>query len=132
MKKAAFLLIVMFLVFACAALKSYDDKLESFVGKPESSLLNAFGTPTGQKILPNGEKVITYIKQETWYVPTEYYYDVDGWDETDIVYNPFFIDETMGPYSQIVDTEFEGICKTSFYIVGGIVSAYKWQGSGCQ
>ncbi|MBO4285034.1 MAG: hypothetical protein J5895_02240 [Alphaproteobacteria bacterium] len=132
MKKAAFLLIVMFLVFACAALKSYDDKLEGFVGKPESVLLSAFGTPTGQKILPNGEKVITYIRQETWYVPSEYFYDMDGWDETDIVYDPFFIDESMGPYSQIVDTEFEGICKTSFYIVGGVVASYKWQGSGCQ
>ena len=131
MKKVAFLLIVTFLVFACAMFQSYDDTLQKWVGRSETSLLESWGTPTGQKVMANDEKILTYTKQESWYVPTEYYYDMPGWNEIDVVYDPFFDDFSMSPYAQVVDTEVFGICQTSFYIKNGIVTSYKWRGNGC-
>ncbi len=131
MKKLAFLLIVTFLILACAMTQSYDQRLQNWIGKSENNLLSSWGTPTGQKILENGDKVITYVKQETWYVPTEYYYDTPGWGATEFVYDPFFGEYDLSPYSQIVDTEVQGICQTSFYIQNGMITAYKWRGSGC-
>ena len=132
MRRIAFLIILVCLLFACTINQTtYRQKLEQFVGKPLSTLEQNFGKPTMQKNISNKEKIITYIKRKDWYVPVEYYYDQVGWGADDIIYDPFFADFDMTPYAQIIDTEEQGICHTSFIVVEGIVQSYKFYGKGC-
>ncbi len=131
MKRTAFTLLLVLLLFACANIISYDDKLQTFVGQTQQSLIEQWGKPTGQKIYANGEKVLTYTKVQDYYMPTEYFYDTPGWAESDIIYDPFFGIYEFAPSAQIVDTEVEGICQTSFVIKNDVVTAYKWRGNSC-
>lgn len=131
MKKVFFLLILSFLVLACAYNTPYEQQLRSWVGKPEQALIVAFGTPTFKKVTSNGQTLLTYIKQNEYLVPTEYFYDYPGWVDTDVMYDPFFADEGMPPYAQIIDTEVEGICQTTFTVMDGIVQSYRFKGNGC-
>lgn len=132
MKKIAFLLIMLLLVFACTANDvAYEKKLQSYIGHSENTLLQNFGKPTIQKIMPNGKSILTYIKQNEYFVPTEYFYDYPGWIDSDTVYNPFFNDESYAPYAQLVDMEVEEICQTSFVLQNGIIQSYKFFGNNC-
>ena len=64
-------------------------------------------------------------------MPTEYIYDIPGWDTTDMLYDPFFDEYSLMPYSQIVDTQRQGICQTSFIVTDGLIKSYKWRGDAC-
>jgi len=132
MKHIVLLLIFVLLLFACSGnLESYNQKLKPWIGKSVSDLEKSWGKPSAQKMISENTKVLTYIKQTDWYVPIEYYYDQVGWGADEIVYDPFFTDYGMSPYAQIVDTEMEGICQTSFFVINGVVQSYKWRGNGC-
>ena len=132
MKKIAFLLILMLLIFACAANNTaYEQKLQLWIGQPESALLKSWGRPTVQKIMSDGQTILSYIKQNEYLVPTEYFYDYPGWLDSDIVYDPFFSEESFAPYAQITDTEIEETCQTSFMVQNGIIQSYKFQGNNC-
>ena len=132
MKHIAFVLIVTFLLFACTMTgEQYNQKLYKWVGQTEVSLLASWGKPTGQKQVSHDTKILTYTKKEEWYVPTEYYYDNLGWGADNIVYDPFFGEYEMMPYDQIVDTEIQEICQTSFVVTNGIITSYKWRGNNC-
>ncbi|MBR2299677.1 MAG: hypothetical protein IJ870_03785 [Alphaproteobacteria bacterium] len=133
MKQIAFLLIFVLLLFACAANNAnYNKELEQWVGQPVKALETAWGKPTGQKIISANTRVLTYTKTSEYFVPTEYYYDNLGWGATDLVYDPFFGEYEMTPYAQIVDTEVQGICQTSFVVNDGVIRSYQWRGNGCQ
>lgn len=131
MKRAAFLLIFMFLLFACATEAQYNQKLEKYVGRTQANLIENFGQPSAKKIMPDGTEVLTYTKISESYVPIEYFYDNPGWGETDIVYNPFWGEYELAPFSSIVDTEVEEICQTSFVVKNNIVVSYKFRGNNC-
>lgn len=131
MKRIAFALIVTFLLFACANNLNYENKLNDFVGQDENVLISEWGKPTSQKILSDQEKIMTYIKINDWYVPTEYYFINDDWGVSDPIYNPYFNEYNFAPYSELVDTEVENICQTSFWIKDGIITSYKWRGNNC-
>ncbi|MBR1915052.1 MAG: hypothetical protein IJ830_01230 [Alphaproteobacteria bacterium] len=130
MKKTAFILILSLLLLACANI-GYDKQLQQYIGQTEQSLIENFGKPSTQKILPNGDKVLTYVKQGETYMPMEYFYDTPGWGEADVVYNPFFSEYTFMPTSVVVDSEVEGICITSFKIVNNVVKSYHFRGNIC-
>ena len=130
MKKASFLLIFVLLLFACASVM-YNKKLDQYIGQTEQSLIEQWGTPSGQKILADGTKILTYTKINEYYVPTEYFYNQPGWGMSDIVYDPFFDDYSLSPASVIVDTQVESICQTSFIIKNDVVTAYRYRGNGC-
>ena len=129
MKQIAFLLIFVLLLFACAANNThYNKELKQGVGQPVKVLEAAWGKPTGQKVISENTHVLTYTKTNEYFVPTEYYYDNLGWGAGEIVYDPFFDEYTMTPYSQIVDSEIEGICQTSFVVTNGTIQSYQWRG----
>ena len=133
MRRVAFLLIIIFLLFACAFNGvNYGQQLENWVGQSEQSLLTSWGKPTIQKTLGNHKKLFIYIKYNDWYVPEEYFYANPMWGANDMIYDPFFDEYTMTPYSQIVDTRVEGVCQTSFTLIDGIITSYQWHGNGCQ
>ena len=133
MKKAAFVLILTFLVFACTSYNTaYENKLNYFLGKNEQTLINSFGRPTSKKINGNGQTVVTYLKKEQYFVPTEYFYDDPGWIDSDFVYDPFWADGDFAPYAQIIDSEVEEICQTSFVIENNIVTNYSFRGNDCR
>ena len=78
MKKTAFILILSLLLLACANI-GYDKQLQQYIGQTEQSLIENFGKPSTQKILPNGNKVLTYVRQGQTYMPMEYFYDTPVW-----------------------------------------------------
>lgn len=131
MKQIAFGLIVTFLLLACATSQKYDQQLKGWVGQKESALIEAWGRPSAQKYLSPNSKVITYTKISDYFVPSEYYFYNDGWGVSDIVYDPFMNDYNFTPYAQMVDTEVEEICQTSFWIENGIITSWKWRGNNC-
>ncbi len=131
MKKTAFLLITFLLVIACANV-GYEHQLQQYVGQTEQSLIENFGTPSVQKNLPNGGKILTYFRQGTYFVPVEYFYDTPMWDASDMVYDPFFNQYEMAPTSVVVDNEVEGVCQTSFVVENDIVKSYRFRGNACQ
>ena len=73
MKHACFILVVVFLLFACATTAKYDTKLNGLVGADKSEVIKTFGSPSASKILANGEEVISYTKANDVYVPSEFY-----------------------------------------------------------
>lgn len=131
MKHIAFGLILTMLLLACATSQKYDQSLKNWVGKSENSLIAAWGRPSAQKYLGDNSKVITYTKVDDWFVPSEYYVYNGGWGTPDIVYDPFMDEYNFTPYAQMVDTEVEEICQTSFWIENGIITAWKWRGNNC-
>jgi len=131
MKRTSFLLIFVLLLFACAGNMMYEKKLDTYIGQTEQSLIEQWGRPTGQKILSDGTKVLTYTQTSEYYVPTEYFYDQPGWGPVNLVYDPFFGEYEFAPVSQIVDTEVEGICQTSFVVKNDVVISYSFRGNAC-
>lgn len=131
MKHIAFGLILTMLLLACATSQNYDRELKGWVGQTETALINAWGQPSAQKYLNNNSKVITYTKVSDWYVPSEYYLYNDGWGTQDIIYDPFMTEYNFTPYAEIVDTEVQQVCQTSFWIENGIITAWKWRGNNC-
>jgi len=130
MKKVFFALILTFLLLACANM-AYEQKLDAWVGQTETSLIDSWGRPTIKKVAPNGQTILSYIKQNEYFVPMEYFYDYPGWDSGEMMYDPFFVDDGMQPYAQIIDTEVEGICQTTFMVTDGIVRSYRFNGNNC-
>ena len=131
MKKVCFLLILSFLLLACANM-AYEQKLRQWVGQYEQTLIESWGRPTVKKVNADGQTLLTYVTQNEYLVPTEYFYDYPGWDSGEMMYDPFFADEGMPPYAQIVDTEVEGICQTTFVVQDGVITAYRFSGNDCQ
>lgn len=131
MKKVCFLLILSFLLLACANM-AYEQKLRQWVGQYEQTLIESWGRPTVKKVNAAGQTLLTYVTQNEYLVPTEYFYDYPGWDSGEMMYDPFFADEGMPPYAQIVDTEVEGICQTTFVVQDGVITAYRFSGNDCQ
>lgn len=131
MKKIALGLIVTLLLLACATSQKYDKQMQGWIGKSEASLVEAWGRPSAQKYLSPTAKVITYTKVSDLIIPSEYYlYDENG-PFTDVVYDPFMNDYDFTPYAQMIDTEVEEICQTSFWIENGIITSWKWRGNNC-
>lgn len=131
MKKTAFLLILVLLLFACTTNVAYENKLQKWIGQSEASLIKSWGKPTAQKIISDGQIILSYTKQNEYFVPTEYFYDYPGWDSADIMYDPFFTEDSFAPYAQITDMEVQQICQTSFTVQNGIIQSYKFRGNDC-
>ena len=133
MKKVCFLLILSLLLFACAFNNTaYEQKLQAWVGQSEQTLIKSWGKPTIKKVNSNSQTLLTYVKQSEYLVPMEYFYDNPGWVDADVMYNPFFVDDGMPPYAEIIDTEVEKICQTTFVAENGMITSYHFSGNDCQ
>lgn len=91
------------------------------------------GPPERNRILDNGDKIITYTKANNVYVPSEYYiYNTTGAQPSDtVLYSPFMDNYDFGPYSQTFGYQVEEICQTAFLIQDGIITGWKWRGNDC-
>ena len=56
MKKMSFILILTFLLFACATPAKYDSKLNRLVGVSKSQLIKDMGQPSATKVFANGDE----------------------------------------------------------------------------
>lgn len=132
MKKIYLGLLGLLFVFACASNAKYDKKLETWVGKPVSSLTKKWGEPSAKKFLANGDSVITYTKANDVYVPSEFYTYNQGFEPSEnVVYSPFLNDYNFSPYMDNFGYEVVDYCQTSFLIQEGFVTAWKWKGNDC-
>ncbi|MDY4842241.1 MAG: hypothetical protein SO314_07760 [Alphaproteobacteria bacterium] len=59
-------------LFSCATSANYDNKLQKWVGKSAVSLQEKWGRPAHVKMFANGDSIVTYIKANDVYVPSEY------------------------------------------------------------
>lgn len=126
MKKTIFSLA--FLVSACAIQNGaieYQETLQQWVGMPELSLYDSWGTPTNVWNIDQQTKVVTYISQEN--AP------ING---NSAPYNGVGVDyngirtENFGEnlWDQQNDDYY---CKTSFTITNGEVVNYNFNGDDC-
>jgi hypothetical protein len=56
------LLLLAFFFVGCATQEGFRNKMNSFVGKPEGHLIQAYGVPNGSYQLADGSRVISYTK----------------------------------------------------------------------
>lgn len=91
------------LLLNCATTGKYEEKLRSWVGRPESELLKSWGPP--DQSYPNGEgKIITYKNNYGTKVNT-------GSAEV---------------------TAYDVYCNTSFYLTkDSVIEYWRWKGNDC-
>lgn len=133
MSRIAFVLIVIFGVFACTTTNEYNNKLNSFIGKNDSFLLAEMGKPSAKKIVNDTTQVWAYTKVDDVYVPSELYdYDQGSYiNGQDGLFDPFLNTYLFSDDPQYFGYETKYICKTLFLIENGKISAWKWQGNDC-
>ena len=121
-----------FYLSSCASTQKYDQMLNTWIGKPEASLLKSWGTPSARKINADGSQVITFTQVQNITVPSEFYlynpYSLQG-DAS--IYAPFDGDYAFTPYAKNLGVTQEYVCQTSFYIQNNLVTGWKWKGNNC-
>lgn len=126
MKKIIFSLA--FLVSACATQNGaieYQETLQQWVGMPELSLYDSWGTPTNVWNIDPQTKVVTYISQEKAPING----NADPYNGVGLDYNAIRT-ENFGEnlWDQQNDDYY---CKTSFTITNGEVVNYNFNGDDC-
>lgn len=131
MRKIMFGIILLCLLTACATQEKYDEKLQSFIGKPASALKSEFGKPSAKIILNGQDEVVTYTKADDVYVPSEYYIYNQGFEpNAEVIYGPFNGGYDWSPYAEI-GYEVKYTCQTSFVIQKGIITGWARKGNDC-
>lgn len=126
MKKAIFSLV--FLVSACAGQNGaieYQETLQQWIGMPELSLYDSWGTPTTVWNIDPQTKVVTYISQEN----TPINDNSNPYNGVGVV-SSALDEETFG--ENLWDDQNDNYyCKTSFTITNGEVVNYNFNGDDC-
>ena len=126
MKKAIFSLV--FLVSACAGQNGaieYQETLQQWIGMPELSLYDSWGTPTTVWNIDPQTKVVTYISQEN----TPINDNSNPYNGVGVV-SSALDEETFGE-NLWDDQNDDYYCKTSFTITNGEVVNYNFNGDDC-
>lgn len=116
------------LVTACVAKNgaiAYQESLQQWIGMPEPSLYDSWGTPTTIWNVDPQTKVVTYISQENM--------PING--NTD-PYNGVGVDENGIPTENFGENLWDDqnndyYCKTSFTITNGEIVNYNFNGDDC-
>ena len=133
MRNFCFVLIVTFLLFACATPAKYDHKLNNMVGLTKVQLIKKMGQPSAAKILPDGYEVLAYVKANNVYVPSEFYLYSQGQQNSgNDVFSPFLDNYDYSPYSSAFGYQVEYICQTAFLLQNNQVVGWKWRGNDCK
>ena len=132
-KKVLLMVLSTIFLFSCATSANYDNKLQKWVGKSAVSLQEKWGSPAHVKMFANGDSIMTYIKANDVYVPSEY-----------IIFNQGYVpgnEVTVQPYpsqssnfmntTELVGYETEYTCQTSFLVQNGIITGWRWSGNNC-
>lgn len=133
MRQISFVLILTFLLFACASSGKYDKQLNQSIGDSKTQLVEKLGRPSAVKILPNGDELLAYTKVHEVYIPSEYYLYNQGAlsTEYDNLYTPFLGDYDFTPAYSTLGYDIKNVCQTVFLIQKGIVTGWKWRGNDC-
>lgn len=133
MKKFSFILILTFILFACATPVKYDRNLNQKIGETKAELIKQMGRPSAAKIFANGDELLAYTKANDVYVPSEFYLYNQGAlsNESDAYYSPFLGDYDYSPYGATFGYNVEYFCQTVFLIQNGMVTGWKWRGNNC-
>ena len=107
----------------CATQEGYEKVLSSYVGSTEASLLAQWGPPDTFYSSDASTKYLTYSKSQSGYVP-----GVPPTYQTSCSFG-FCTTLPIGgsPGYSLTDT-----CKTSFTIVGGTITSWRYQGNACR
>ncbi len=131
--KIAFVLIMVFVLFACASKQKYDMALNGLLGASQEEVQAQFGRPSAMKILENGDVVLSYTKVDDVFVPSEFYTynqgnEINGMDGT---FSPFLETYLFSNDAGGIGYNAKYICKTLFLFKNNKVTAWKWQGNNC-
>lgn len=110
---------------ACATQAKYKAKLDTWVGQPAQSLVNAWGYPASQMTAPNGNQVYVYQTSGSIVMPTT------------TTTNAQATSYGHSAYGTATSTTYGGqtialSCTTYFEIYGGTVVKWNYQGNACK
>lgn len=117
----------------CQTTKGYNAELNRWVGKPESTLIQAWGEPGSVFKLGQTEQIITYTKKDKVIIPPQYTFYNPDFNSMDTLYAPFTYEEDFAPAPMYATDGYEvtNICQTSFHIKDGIIQSWQWKGNDC-
>ena len=132
-EKISFILIVIFMLFACATPQRYNTELNSMIGESESDLIAKFGKPSAKKIFSDNTEIWAYTKVDNVFVPSEMYnYNQGDYvNDTDGLFSPFLDTYLFSNNPGDIGYNAKYICKTLFMLQNGKIVAWKWQGNDC-
>lgn len=126
-----YILVIIFL-FACATPQKYDAELNRLVGQNVSVLEKNWGRPALRQMLDNGGEIVTYIKTDDVFVPSEtYLYNQSFQGNPFDVYQPFINEYDFSAPDDGQWNQVKYVCRTSFLVQDGIIAGWKWKGNGC-
>ncbi len=122
-KQLAFVTMLAATMIGCATQEGYEKILSSYVGSSEASLLAQWGPPDQAYSSDASTKYLTYSKSQSGYVP-----GVPPTYQTSCSFG-FCTTVPIGGSSGYSYTD---TCKTSFKIVGGTITSWRYQGNACR
>lgn len=130
--KIFFCILLLIFLSACATEEKYNRNLNMLIDKNESDLLTDFGKPSAQKIINRHQKILTYTKAESMYVPSEFY----DYNNPPYVgaYDPFYPFNDMyiyNPMSRYLGVDVKLYCQTSFLLENNIIKSWHTRGNDC-
>ena len=120
MKKKMLFLGLIFLT-ACQSVSSYNQFLQSWVGRSEADLVSTWGAPAYMDNLTPNKQIFVYIKQKTFVMPDE-----------DPNYALLNVDSAYDPFNDGMDQAYNYYCQTIFTTTNDIITGYSWEGDACQ
>lgn len=122
MLKPMCLVVGLLLVAACATTKKYEAMLTTWVGKPDSALLQSWGPP--DSVYENsGVQYLTYFKSRSGYVP-----GIAPSYQTTFIGNTAYTSAVGGSPGYA----FSKKCKTTFAVTGGFIQNWRYEGNACK
>lgn len=131
--RVSFVLIVFFMLLACATPNDYNLKLNSLIGATGNDLETQFGKPSAKKILGDNTQIWVYTRVDNVYVPSELYTYDQGTEiyGQDGLFSPFLNTYLFSDNPGDIGYNAKYICKTLFMLENNKVTAWKWQGNDC-
>lgn len=113
---------IVFSLAGCATTEGYERILRSFVGQSEQTLVRSWGAPDGA-YESSGTKFLTYRRRAQVMVP-----GVPPTYQTTYIGNTAYTQPVGGTSPFMVNKS----CITTFEVVGGVVTSWRWEGNACK
>ena len=127
MKKITILLMALsFFLNACSlpTTKGYENILDTWLGGTEDNLISKWGVPS--HVYESGtKKYLTYYKSRSFYTPgVAPYYQTTYYQWTGTAYT--------SEYGGSAGYKVNYYCETTFTVVNGVITDWRWQGNSCR
>jgi hypothetical protein len=116
------ILSLIFLLSGCATTANYENILNSWVGLPETSLIEKWGIPNSV-YEAGGVKYLSYSKSQSGYVP-----GVAPSYQTTVIGNTAYTNAVGGTPG----FAFTNTCNTTFMIRNNTIFNWRWEGNACR